>query len=118
MDFTVEIIEELTNIISVETSFFDTLEIQKDTIESDSTSLEIINNNYNEDISYTENIIDITTENISSATNYIDIELYQTYNLEINTNTSFLGNIHYTKIDGLADFIDSRIPNEFDCGTP
>ena len=118
MGFTVEVLEELTNIVSIDTSFFEELTIDREETTSDSAVLEIINNNYSQDIEYTKNIVDIKTENISTYANYVDIELFQTYNLEISTQTVMIDKIHYSKVEGLADFIDSRIPNAFDCGTP
>lgn len=118
MAFSVEVLPELTNIISIETTFTNTVETDIDAIESNKQTLEIINNNYNNDIEYTKNIIDIETTNVDTTTNYIDIEIYDTYALEIVTDTTLMSNIHYSRVDGLADFIDSRIPNAFDCGTP
>jgi hypothetical protein len=80
--------------------------------------LEINNNNYNTDFTYTKNIIDIETTNTQETTNYLDIEIYQTYELAIKTasTSEFVGNIHYSRVDGLEDFIEHG--REFDCGTP
>lgn len=118
MGFSVEIEPELTNIITIETSYLDTIETIIDDINTDNQTIDIIHNIYNDDIDITKNIIDIETSNIESTTNLLEIEIYQTYQLDIISDTEYLGNIHYSRVDGLAEFIDSRIPNAFDCGTP
>jgi hypothetical protein len=118
MSFSVEVIPELTNIISIETSFLDEIVQEIQDVQTSEKTLEIINNNYSDDINYTKNIVDIQTTNTSTSSNIIEVEVYQTYQLDVINDTQFLGNIHYSRIDGLSDFIDSKIPNEFDCGTP
>lgn len=118
MGFRVEIEPQLSNIITIETSYLDTIETIIEDIDTDNQTVDIIHNIYNDDINITKNIIDIETSNIITSYNILEIELYQTYQLDIISDTEFLGNIHYTRVDGLAEFIDSRIPNAFDCGTP
>ena len=118
MSFTVEVVSDVSNIISIDTSVSDTIETVIQDPVTDTKTLEINNNNYNTDFTYTKNIIDIETTNTQETTNYLDIEIYQTYELAIKTasTSEFVGNIHYSRVDGLEDFIEHG--REFDCGTP
>lgn len=118
MSFSVEVSPEVTNIISIDTSFADTIETVIEDPVTDTKTLEINNNNYNDDFTYTKNIVDIETTNTQETTNFLDIEIYQTYELSIKTaaTSEFIGNIHYSRVDGLEDFIEHG--REFDCGTP
>ncbi len=118
MSFSVEVSPELTNIISIDTSFADTIETVVEEPITDTKTLEINNNNFNDDFTYTKNIIDIETTNTQETTNFLDIEIFQTFELSIKTaaTSEFIGNIHHSRVDGLEDFIEHG--REFDCGTP
>tara|TARA_R110002074_G_scaffold339676_2_gene510155 strand:- start:617 stop:973 length:357 start_codon:yes stop_codon:yes gene_type:complete len=118
MTFTVDVSQESSKFISIETSFVDTIETIVNDVETDTKTLEITNNNYGDNFEYTKNIVDIETTNTASTTNYIDVEIFQTYDLTVQTSSTaaFIGNIHYTRVDGLEDFIEHG--REFDCGTP
>ena len=63
MSFSVEVSPEVTNIISIDTSFADTIETVIEEPITDTKTLEINNNNYNDDFTYTKNIVDIETTN-------------------------------------------------------
>lgn len=77
---------------------------------------------------YQKNIIEIETSFINNINN-LEIELYDTFNLEIvNTEkvlasdlpddipmSKIVGNLHYSRIEGLDGYLDQY---EFDCGTP
>tara|TARA_R100000278_G_scaffold120969_1_gene103964 strand:- start:731 stop:1087 length:357 start_codon:yes stop_codon:yes gene_type:complete len=118
MSFTVDVQQEDSKFISIETSFLDTIETVLEDVDTDTKTLAINNNNYNTDFEYTKNIIDIVATNTASTTNLIDVEIFQTYDLTVQTSSTseFIGNIHYTRVDGLEDFIEHG--REFDCGTP
>ena len=118
MSFTVDVQQEDSKFISIETSFLDTIETVLEDVDTDTKTLAITNNNYNNDFEYTKNIIDIVATNTASTTNFIDVEIFQTYDLTVQTSSTseFIGNIHYTRVDGLEDFIEHG--REFDCGTP
>ncbi len=118
MSFTVDVQQEDSKFISIETSFLDTIETVLEDVDTDTKTLAITNNNYNSDFEYTKNIIDIVATNTASTTNLIDVEIFQTYDLTVQTSSTseFIGNIHYTRVDGLEDFIEHG--REFDCGTP
>lgn len=74
------------------------------------------------------NFLEIETSFITNENN-IEIEIYDTFNLElINTEKILLsdlpdnipmsmitGNLHVSRIEGLDDYLDQY---EFDCGTP
>ncbi len=120
MSFTIEVEPIVSNFIGIETSFSDTIETVLEDSITDSKTLDIINNNYSdtEDVNYSKNIIDIEATNTSSTTNFIDVEIYQTFDLTIQTGSTseFIGNIHHSRVEGLEDFIEHG--REFDCGTP
>jgi len=118
MSFTVDVEPEVSNFLSIETSFTDTIEAVLEDVTTDTKTLAISNNNYNSDFEYTKNIVDIEATNTASTTNLIDVEIYQTFDLTVQTSSTseFIGNIHYSRVDGLEDFIEHG--REFDCGTP
>jgi hypothetical protein len=118
MSFTVDVVSDVSNIISIDTSVSDTIETVIQDPVTDTKTLEINNNNYNTDFTYKKNIVDIETTNTQETTNYLDIEIYQTFELAIKTasTSEFIGNIHHSRVDGLEDFIEHG--REFDCGTP
>lgn len=118
MSFTVEVIPELINILTIETSSLDEIVQEIQDVQVDQKTLEIVNNNYSDDINYTKNIIDIESQITSTTNNIIEVELYQAFELNIINDVQILSNLHYSRVEGLEEFIDSKIPNEFDCGTP
>lgn len=77
---------------------------------------------------YQKNILEIETSFINNINN-LEIEVYDTFNLEIvNTEkilasdlpddipmSKIVGNLNYSRIEGLDDYLDQY---EFDCGTP
>lgn len=118
MSFSVDVEQEDSKFISIETSFLDKIETVLETVDTETKTLDIVNNNYNNDIEYTKNIVDIEATNTASTTNIVEIEVFQTYNLTVQTDSvsAFIGNIHHSRIEGLEDFIEHG--REFDCGTP